>query len=139
MQRRPRAGRVVLVERRQLRHRLRRRAQLLDDGGACGERRPVGLIGERHGDLGTELAGERLDRVELDRGEIVEAVEEDRGRAPAAGTLAQRVERAPGEGLGVDAIEPGELVGVAPVDRGELARIRARSVRRRRPSAAAPS
>ena len=123
MQCRARAARVVLVERRQLRHRLRERSQLLHDSGARGERRPVGLVGERNRDLDTDRPGERLDRVELDRSQIVEAVKEYRRRSPAQRRLAQRIERAPRERLGIGAIETVELVGVASVDRGEVAHV----------------
>ena len=104
MERHPRVRRVVLVERRQLGDRLRERTQLLDDARPRGERRAVGLIGQRYRDRGADVPGERLDGVELDRSQVVEAVEEDRRRAPALGRLAQSVEGSPGEPLGVVAV-----------------------------------
>ena len=84
VQRGARPGRVVLRALRQ-RHDLGQRAQLLDRGGAAGERDAAGLVGERDEHVDARVAHERLDGVALDRREIVEAVEEHRPAAPGAG------------------------------------------------------
>ena len=60
---------------------------------ARGEGRPAGLEGQRQHDLGADGVGQRVDDVALQRREVVEPVQEDRRRAPAARVLAQRVER----------------------------------------------
>ena len=62
---------VLLGELRQQGERRRR--------GAKGE--PARLEGQRHRHLRAHPVGQGLDRIELDRGEVVEAVDEDRARA----------------------------------------------------------
>ena len=66
----------------------RPRQQRLEGRRALGKRNPARLEGERHRDGRIEDARKRLDRIELERREVVEAVEEDRcppraGPAPA--------------------------------------------------------
>ena len=67
-----------------------------------------------------QAAGDRLEGVALERIEVVEAIDEQRRGAPALGSKAQRVERPPGEQLGVG--EPGGVQpgAVAAVDGGHL-------------------
>ncbi len=96
-----RPGLVVLVECRQLADGNGPRPQVLDHLGSGGERRPLPLVRERDGDVGPDDPGQRLDRILLDRGQIVEPIEEDGGRMPAARLCPKRVERAPGKALGV--------------------------------------
>ena len=110
----------MLVEGGQLQHALSQRTQLLDGLRAGGERRPPRLVVERHGHVGAHHPREGLDRVALERGQLVEAVEEDRVVAPPTGRRSQRVERGPGVHVGVGQSDPLELVGVAPVQRGEV-------------------
>ena len=101
--------RVVLLERRQLLDASGERAQLLHDLGPGAERRPLRLVGERHGHLDPDDPGERLDRVTLDRRQVVEAVNEHGRLPPAAGLGAERIDRPPRVQLGVEAAAPLEL------------------------------
>jgi hypothetical protein len=82
-------------------------------------------VGERDHHLGVRIGRERLDQAELDRGEVVEPVDEDRAAAPVRRPLAQRVERVPRVQLVVH--EPGavEHGAVGAVDRGHLGGVRA--------------
>ncbi len=124
------AARVVLGAVVQQLVALGQRLEQLDGRRPPGERGAAGLVGERHADVG--VAGERLDRVALERRQVVEPVEEHRPAAPRGRALAQRVERRPREPLGVDRAEPLEPPVVGGVERGELAGVG----RRRRPSRA---
>ncbi len=102
-------------------------AQLLDDrAGAAAERLAAGLPRQRDEHLGAGDAADRLDRVELDPRQVVEAVEDHRRVAPGAGVGAQRVERVPGEQVGVVASGPLQRTGEAVVDRGDLVQRRRR-------------
>ena len=73
-----RAGRrrVVLIAGGQLDDALGQRPELLHRLGPGHERLASRLVGERHRYLGAGHAGERLDRVALERSEVIEAVEE---------------------------------------------------------------
>ena len=124
VQRVARGGRIVVAHGRQLLRRARRqRRQLLEHSRHCLERHATALVGERDHHVGPGDAGQRLERVELERREVVEAVDEHRRIAPRRRVAPQRVERAPGEELGID--EPGVLepLPVARVDRRHLARV----------------
>ena len=107
-------------------HRLERRPlagdrrQLLVHRGHRLERGPAGLERQRHGHVGLGAAAERLERVELERREVVEAVDEHRGAAPARGLAPQRVERAAREQLAVHQARGVEPVAVARVQGREL-------------------
>ena len=95
VQRDPGAGLVVLVERRQLEHPRRQRGQLRHSLRARAQRIATRLVRQRHRHLDADHPRERLDRVALERVQIVEAVEEHRIRAPAARLRPQRVECPP--------------------------------------------
>ena len=118
-------GRVVLVGRRQLEHTLGQGAELLDHLGPGRQCRSARLVGERHHDLHADDPGERLDRIPLERVQVVEPVEEHGLAAPAVRRRAQRVERPPGVQLAVDAAELIEARGVGAVGRGDIAGVRA--------------
>ena len=81
-----------------------------------------GSYGSATQHVGAGVRDERLDRVALDRREVVEAVEEDGPPAPRAGRGAQRVERRPRVALAVGPAEPLEPPPVGGVERAELAR-----------------
>ena len=85
--------RVVLGACGQLRVGVRVRREALEGGGPPGEHHPPGLVGERHRDGRSDDAAERVDRVELQLGEVVEAVEQHGRGAPPRGLAAQRVKR----------------------------------------------
>ena len=124
VQRVARGSRVMIAHGRQL---LRRpgsqRRQLLEHSRHRLERHAAALVGERDHRVGPGDAGQRLERVELERREVVEAVDEHRRIAPRRRVAPERVERAPGEELGIG--EPGifEPLPVARVDRRDLARV----------------
>ena len=98
-------------------------------GGVGGQRRygpvagaeggAVRLPGQRHGDRAG--GGQRADGLDLQRKEIVEAVEEDRPTGPALGCRAQRRDGAGGQALGVVAPEPVQPVVVGGDEVAELA------------------
>ena len=96
-----RPGLVVRVERRQLADGRRLPPELLDQPCAGGERRPLALVGERHGYPGAGDPGQRLDGILLDRGQVVEPGEEHRRCLPAVRLRPQRIERPPGKALGI--------------------------------------
>ena len=102
-------------------------AQLLHRRRAAGEGDAARLVGQRDAHVGLGVADERLHRVELRRREVVEAVEEDRPRAPRRGRGAQRVERRPGVAVPVRAAERLEPAPVRRVQRRQLARRRRRA------------
>ncbi len=116
----PGVGSVVLLKRRQLLDATGERAQLLDDLGPRAERRPLRLVGERHGHLGPDDPGERLDRVAFDRRQVIEAVHEHRRFAPPAGRGAERVDRSPRVQLGIEAPAPLELVREREIQRRDV-------------------
>ncbi len=111
-----RAGRVVLVLGGQLAHVLGERPQFLHRLRAGDQRLVARLVGERDGDGDADDPRERLDRVTLQRGQVVEAVEEHRVAPPPCGRRPQRVERPPGVELPIDPAQPVELAHVAGVD-----------------------
>ena len=97
--------------------------QLLPNGGHGPERLPAGLEGQRHGDVGPAAVPDRVEGVQLERREVVEAVDEQRRDAPGLGVSPQGVERAPARQLHVHEprfLEPG---AVAAVDGGHLLRV----------------
>ena len=73
--------------------------------------------------VGAAAARDRLERVELERREVVEAVDEQRRAAPGVRVAAQGVERAPGEQVGVDHAGAVEPRAVAAVERRHLLRV----------------
>ena len=106
--------------------------ELLEGVAAAGEGHAPGLVGQRDGDRRGGVDGERLDRVALQRLEVVEAVEEDRRRAPARRLEAQRVERrlvvqdavaAPdgAQGVAIGRVEARQLLRVGGAPRLALA------------------
>ena len=99
-------------------------AQVLEGPGAGGQRGAARLVGQRQRHVGARVAGQRLDRVALQRREVVEAVDDDRRLAPRGRGQPQRVERRGVVERVVGRLHPLEL---APVRRG-----RARRARRRR-------
>ena len=123
VQRRPGGRRVVLGARRQL---LVGGGQALEDVDGlprAAERRPSRLVGERHQDVRAGVDGQRLHRVELERREVVEPVEDDGRAAPAPGVEAQRVERRARVEDRVGAPEAGQRVAVGAVERPEVLRV----------------
>ena len=128
-----RRGRVVGVGRRQLDVLGGLLAQPLDEPRAGGERGPLGLVGERHDHRGADRPGQRLDRVHLQRRQIVPAVQGDGPLAPPRRLLAQCCEHRPAVLLGVGPAERPQprLVrrGTGPPARGRTPPGR----RRRRP------
>ena len=98
--------------------------QLLPDGGGGPEGLASGLEGQRDRDVRAAAAGDRLERIQLERREVVEAVNEQGGAAPGGRVGAQGIERPPGEQLRVH--EPGllEAGAVAPVDGRDLLGVR---------------
>ncbi len=116
-------GRVVLRPLRQLDD-LGERPQLLHGRGAAGERDPAGLVRQRDEHVGAGVTRERLDGVALDRRQVVEAVEEHRPAAPAAGRGAERVERRPRVALPVRTPQLLQPPPVGGVQGGELAAVR---------------
>ena len=93
-----RRGGIVTSSGRHLDVAARPRQEHLEGARAIRERHAARLIVERHRHTSVHEPPERLDGVELDRREVVEAVEEDRGLRRALGTpegghLAQRIER----------------------------------------------
>ncbi len=102
MQRRPGAGRVVLGAGRQTNMLGSERQQALEGCAPAGERRAARLVGERDRHRRPNHDAERLDRVELQPREVVEAVQQHRCGAPQRGGATQRVERAGHLPLGAD-------------------------------------
>ncbi|HWI09375.1 MAG TPA: hypothetical protein VNT54_17890 [Solirubrobacteraceae bacterium] len=119
VQRRARARRVVLGARLECAVLDPLAVQLGERRRAAGEGHPARLVGERQHDLGAG-ATERLDGIALQRLQVVEAVEEDRCRAPGGGVLAQRVERRRLVEARVEARESLEAAAVAGVQSGDL-------------------
>ena len=105
LERAARRRRVVLGARLERQVLVGERRERLERRGAPGEGRAAGLVGERHGHLRPDDPAERLDRVELQPREVVEAVEEHRRAAPERRALSQRVERRDGPLLGVEPAE----------------------------------
>ena len=114
---------VVLVERRQLADSVRERAKLLDDLGARAERGPAGLVGERDGHVDADDPAQRLDRVALDRGQVVEAVHEHRLRAPQPGSPRRASSARHAYSSASTRPDPVELAAVAVVDARDVLRI----------------
>ena len=78
------------------------------------------LVGERAHDLRPGRPGEQLQELELERGEVVEAVYEDGGTAPPRRLGPQRVERPLGKKRLVDEPRGVERVPVGRVQRAHL-------------------
>jgi hypothetical protein len=78
VQRLARAGGVVVGERLELHVPGGQGGQALEHAGRRPEGHPPALVGERHRHIGAGAARERLQRVELERGEVVEPVDEHR-------------------------------------------------------------
>jgi hypothetical protein len=118
-----RLGRVMVVQRRQEPLRRPPCQQLPVDGRDRPEGRTAGLPRERHRHVRMAVVRDRVERVKLQRVKVVEAVDEQRRGLPARGLGAQRVERAPGERLGVDQPRSRQSLVVAAVDRDEVLRV----------------
>ena len=99
---------------------LRARSELLHRRGAARQRVAAGLVGQRDADLGAGEPRERVDRVELRGGQLVEAVEEHGPPAPARRVGPQRVERRPRRALAVGAPERLQPPPVGGIQRREL-------------------
>ena len=117
--------RAVGVARVRLGRHLRRRpdplAQAAEQPAARRQRRAPLFVGERDGHLGP--LGERGDQLELVLGQVVEAVEEDRPRAPEGAVAAQLGDRLAGDAVGVAAAAPASHLLVAAVEGGEVAEV----------------
>ncbi len=100
--------------------RVRQLRQLGDDPAHGPERQPPRLERQRHDHVRATAHRDRLERVQLEPREVVEAVDEQRRGAPALGLAAQRVECAPALQLAVDQAGGGEPVAVVAVDRRQL-------------------
>ena len=96
-------------------------AQLAEQPRARRQRRVALLVGERDRHLGQRR--QRLDQVELVRGEVVEAVEEDRPLAPEGAVAAQQLDRLAGDPVGVDPAAALARLGVAGEEGGEVAEV----------------
>ncbi len=120
---RARARLVVLVELRQLEHAVGQSPELLGRAGAREQRLAAGLVGDRHRHLNAGEAREHLECVALQRGQLVEAIEEHGLVAPARRRGAERVERAPGVQLRIDASGAVELRRIAGVQRADITRV----------------
>src|SRR5712672_2178643 len=93
----------MVVQRRQLLNPAARdSAQALERPGERLERDPAALVRQRDDDVGLGALRERLERLPLELGEVVEPVDEDRRATPALGLVAQPVERAPREEVRVN-------------------------------------
>src|ERR1022692_1795270 len=119
MQSLARVGGVVLRARRQFGVIVGEREQPLEGGGAAGEGDTTGLIGKRHGDAGADNPTERLDRVELQLGEIIKAVQQNGCRGPQSRLAAQLVKRTRHERLEIGPTQIGQRVLVALKDRAK--------------------
>jgi hypothetical protein len=115
--------RIVVVERRELELRGAAGEQLLAHRAHRLEGQPPALEGQRDGHVGVAVARERLERVELEAVEVVEAVDEDRRAAPRVPVRPQCVERAPCEQLRVHELGGVEAAAVRAVERRELVRV----------------
>ena len=135
VQRGPRRRGVVLVERGQLADALGQRRQLLDGLRARLERGAARLVGERHGHVDVHHPRQRLDRVALQCGQLVEAVEERLRAPPTRRGGPERIQRVPGVQLAVDAPAAIELADVLEVDRAEIFGVRGAPLVRRGPAA----
>ena len=111
---------VVVLERRKRELPGPAGEQLLTYAGDRLEGDPAGLEGQGDRHIGPASPGHRLERVQLERREVVEAVDEQRRAAPALGREPDRVERPFGEQLGVGEPRGLDTVAVAAVDRGDL-------------------
>ena len=110
-----RAGRA-----RELLHRAaRERGQILDRPLERGERRAGGLVRDRDRDLGAR--GERLDQRPLRRGQVLEAVGEDRLAVPGAEIALESLRRPAAHAVAVPEPEPVELLPIRPREPSELA------------------
>src|SRR5262245_8086897 len=95
-ERTPGMWRIVLPARAQrtvLSALAEQRSQRLKRARTTAEGHPARLVGEREGHRRVDHPPERLDRVELQRRQVVKAIEQHRRAAPQRGALAQRVER----------------------------------------------
>ena len=97
--------------------------QLLPDAGGGPEGLAAGLERQRHAHVGAAAARDRLERIELERGEVVEPVDEQGRAAPCVRIGPQGVERAPAEHVGVDEAGAVEPRAVAAVDGRDLLRV----------------
>ena len=110
----------MLGARRQLLVRRGQPPEDVDGLARAAERGPARLVGERDQDVGARVDRERLDGVELERGEVVEAVEDDGRAAPPPRIDAQRVERGARVQHGVGPAQAGQRVAVGAVQRPEV-------------------
>ena len=120
VQRGARGARVVLGAVGQLDVARGQRLQQLDGGGPPRERGAAGLVGQRHAHLGLGAPGQRLHGVQLQRRQVVEAVQEHGPGAPRGRALTQRVQRGAREALLVEHAEPLQPPVVGGVERGQL-------------------
>ncbi len=96
-------------------------AQRLQQATAGRQRGVARLVGEGDGELGP--GGELGEQLELVRGEVVEAVDEDRALAPEPGVVAQRGDRLAGDAVAVEAAEPVAGGGVGGEQGGDVAQV----------------
>jgi hypothetical protein len=102
------------------------RSQPLKGGRASGEHDAAGLIRERYGHARTHHPAKRLDRVQLQLGEVVKPIQHHGRCAPQRGLAAQRVQRSGHVQFAVGAFDLHERLVVAlirlahPLQRGPL-------------------
>jgi hypothetical protein len=118
-----RARGVVRGHRGELRALGAEREQLLVGGRAARERLASRLEGQGDRDGSAGLDGQRLHDVQLDRGEVVEAVHEHRGAAPAARLASQDVRGGDGPRRLVRATDRRKSRAIAAMQRGEVLRV----------------
>ena len=97
----------------------REHGEILDGALESGERRAARLVGDRDGDLGA--GGERLEQRPLGRGEILEAVREDRLAVPRLEIALEPLCRSPAQAVAVPEPEPVELSAVGASEPREIA------------------
>ena len=105
--------RVVAAARRQLAMLSGQRRERLEAARATGEGRARRLVGERHRHASVDHRAQRLDRIELQPREIVEAVEQHRSGRPQRRPAPQGVQSAVGALLGVGASDARQLSLIA--------------------------
>ncbi len=85
---------VVVGSSRQLRVNVSQREEALEGGGATGEDDPAGLVREREREARVNDTAQGFDRVELQWGEVVEAIQGHRRGVPGGGVATQSVQGA---------------------------------------------
>src|ERR671931_2963307 len=123
MEGRARALVVMVGERLQPKLAVGERGQVRVDRRHCPEGDPARLEGKRDRYVRPAATSNHLERVQLERREVVEAVDEQRGVAPAGRLSAQGVEGSPLVQLAVCESSGIEELPVAVVDPGDLLRV----------------